>query len=348
MCTSKNSNFKDQGFLKSYTEAIASNICLAVLDNKCSITWVNDKFCDITQYEPQELIGRPLSETNLVCMNVSEFKSLHDQISSGRPWSGEIRTRTKIGSRIWLKTDILPIQDEGEEVGSYLVFTSDITQTKAALEEKKHVMETLVQSEARYRALVDNQPDLMSLCNRHGVRIFVNEKYCEFMGKHQHELLGTNIRELPLGGVSLDIINQVFQITQEKEEVSGVLELKNAKDEKVWMHLCVKGIFNNKGELFEILTTGRDVTDIKNAEIRLSKYVDDLESIAFMTSHKVRAPITTLLGLLELLRLNAIHSDQWNRLLGSFDKCVSDLDLYTRELGAFVNQRQSLRKEEEL
>jgi PAS domain S-box-containing protein len=349
MCTTKSLNSGEQGiqgYFKSYTDAIVSNIRLAILDTKFTITWVNDKFCDITRYAPQELIGRPLMETNLVCMHAGEFRSIHEHIASGRAWSGEIRTRTKSGNWIWLKTNILPILNKHGFVGSYLILSSDITATKAAVEEKEVVMETLTQSEARYRALVDNQPDLMSLSDKNGIRIFVNEKYCEFMGKCQSDLVGTNIRELRLGGLSLDIVDKVFELTLENNEISGVLALEDGKGEKVWMSVCVRGIFDKQGKLFEILTTARDVSVLKEAEIKLSKYVEDLENIAFMTSHKVRAPIATMLGLIELLRLDEIHSDQWNTLFTSFVKCMGDLDLYTRELGAFINQRQSAPKED--
>ena len=338
---------RNGGNFKCYTDAILANIRLAVLNNKCTITWVNDKFCRLIKYEPHELIGKPISETNLVCMDGDEFRAIHGVISSGHAWSGEIKSRTRLGALIWFKTNILPIIKQSGEVSSYLILSSNITETKAALEAKNEIMETLTRSEARYRALVENQPDLMSLCNAQGVRIFVNEKYCDFTGKTQHELIGTSIKDFPLRGLPPDVINRVFDMmTRENPEVSGVYELENSSGEKVWMSLCVRGIFDSEGKLFEILTTGRDVTELKKAEIRLSKYIEDLERIAFMASHKVRAPIATMLGLSELLRMDAIHADQWRIVFTSFEKCMSDLDLYTKELGAFINQRQSVRKED--
>ena len=349
MSISTKSNFEKRNGsnFKCYTDAILANIRLAVLSNKCTITWVNDKFCRLINYEQHELIGKPISETNLVCMDADEFRAIHGVISSGHAWSGEIKSRSRLGALIWFKTNILPIIKPSGEVGSYLILSSNITETKAALEAKNEMMETLTRSEARYRALVENQPDLMSLCDAEGVRIFVNEKYCDFTGKTQGELIGTSIKDSPLQGLPLDVINRVFEMmTMENPEVSGVYELENSSGEKVWMSLCVRGIFDNQGKLFEILTTGRDVTVLKKAEIRLSKYIDDLERIAFMASHKVRAPIATMLGLLELLRMDAIHADQWSIVFASFEKCMSDLDLYTKELGAFINQRQSVRNED--
>jgi len=345
----KSSNFKngnDERFFKTYTDAIVSNIRLAILDNKCTITWVNDKFCNLVMYEEHELIGKPISELNLVCLDEGEFKTIQSQISSARPWCGEVKSRTKEGSTIWVKTTIIPVLDGEGKVVSHLIVSSNITSTKRALEEKSEVMETLTRSEARYRVLVENQPDLMSLCNAEGVRLFVNEKYSEFVGKRPDELIGTNIRELPFGGISPALIDQIFQMTPQNKEVSGVLQLENSKGEKVWVSLCVQGIFNAEGKLFEILTIGRNVSNLKKAEIRLSNYIADLERIAFITSHKVRSPIATMLGLVELLRLNAIHSDQWDRVFSCFDQCLNDLDLCTKELGSFINQSQTLRKED--
>jgi PAS domain S-box-containing protein len=347
MSNLKNSNFgaRKANNFKCYTEAILANVRLAVLNNKCTITWVNDKFCELIKYEQGDLIGKPISETNLISMNEDEFRSIRRIISSGHAWSGEIKSRNRQGATIWFKTNILPIMDASGEIGSYLILSSNITATKTALEEKNEMMETLTRSEARYRALVENQSDLMSLCNAEGIRMFVNEKYCEFTGKTQQALIGKSIRDTPLLGLSVDVVTRVFELTAENQEVSGVFELENSKGKKVWMSLCIRGIFDSQGKLFEILTIGRDVTLLKTAELRLSKYIEDLERIAFMTSHKVRAPIATMLGLLELLRLNAIGQDQWRNIFSNFEKCVGHLDLYTKELGAFINQRQSLRED---
>ena len=160
-------------------------------------------------------------------------------------------------------------------------------------------------------------------------------------------MIGTSIKDFPLRGLPPDVINRVFDLmTREDPEVSGVYELENSSGEKVWMSLCVRGIFDSEDNLFEILTTGRDVTDLKKAEIRLSKYIEDLERIAFMASHKVRAPIATMLGLLDLVRMDAIQANQLSIVFTSFEKCMSDLDLYTKELGAFINQRQSVGRED--
>jgi len=331
----------DRSFLDAYVEAIVSNIRIAVLDKRCSIIWVNERFCNLTKYSNHELIGQPIDKLNLVCLDPDEFKIIFSIISTGEEWSGEIKSQAKDGSFFWIKANILPIKNRNDEISSYLIFNSNITATKTALEEKQAALENLKRSEARYRALVENQPDLVSLCKADGTRTYVNSSYCRFMGIDPDELMGTNICELSIKGMPYMFMLKGLSLTTQKPEATGIFELENSTGNKFWVSVCLKGIFDAGGSLYEILTIGRNVTDLKNAELRKGDYIEDLERIAFMTSHNVRGPIATTLGLIELLKMDAIHSEQWSHVMDSFKKCIVDLDAYTRELSAFIYQRQS-------
>lgn len=323
-----------------FARTILSHIRLAVLDSRCFFIWVNDKFCKLTAYQEQELLGKSIKDLNLVGLCPSEFRQIQSVIMSGHIWSGEIPSKTKPGEILWVKLTILPVKDTSGNITSYIVLSSNVTEVRNALKEKNDALANLILSEARYRALIENQTDLISLCDGNGIRLFVNESYCTFVGKTQDELIGTHILELPLPGLSAEIIKRVFELTPQQSEISGVVELENAAHKKVWISFSVRGIFDSQGRLCEVLTIGRDVTILKMAELHLSKYIDDLERIAFITSHRVRAPIVTMKGLLELLRLNAFDSNQWSRVLTEFQKCVDNLDQHTSELGNFVNHRQ--------
>lgn len=331
----------DKAFLDPYVDAITANVSIAVLDAQFTIIWVNAPFCNLLKYTEHELIGHPVNKLNLTCQDPNFFEVLFSTLSAGSKWSGELKSRTKNGADFWVKTNILPIKNKKNEIESYLVLNSNITATKTALEEKNIAMENLVRSEDRYRALVENQSDLISLCKADGTRIYVNNSYCKFFGKNFSEMIGTNIKEFSFIGIPEKFIQEAFLVTPERPEVFGIFELKNSLGENFWISLCVKGIFDAGGSLYEILTIGRDVTNLKNAELQKSNYIEDLERIAFMTSHNVRSPIATMQGFIELLRMNAIHTHQWNQVLDSFKKCIGDLDVYSKEMAAFISQRQS-------
>ncbi|HEX5172271.1 MAG TPA: PAS domain S-box protein [Cyclobacteriaceae bacterium] len=327
--------------MEAYAMAIISKLRIAVLDSNCRIIWVNERFCGLTKYHQDELVGQRIQDLKLICDDMEKVNAALASLSNGLKWSGEVKSQAKDGLTFWVKTDILPIFGNNDELESYLVFCSDITAMKAALKEKDDVLERLTLGEARYRALVENQSDLVSLCDANGVRIYVNASYCKFVGKHYDELKGTNIKNYPMPGVPDDVTQKAFQLTPAQPEISGVLPLKDAGGRSFWISLRIKGIFDGDGNLYEILTIGRDVTSLKKAELEKSNYIKDLERIAHMTSHNVRGPIATMLGFLELMRMNAIESEQWHDVLNNLKKCINDLDFYTRELGSFIYQRQA-------
>jgi PAS domain S-box-containing protein len=341
MNTTLGSAFVPNGFSKAHTEAIISNMRMAELDRRCIITWANDQFCELTQYEKHELVGKPVSDLNLVCLDPEDFKAIHVIISSGEVWSGEVRTVAKDGSILWVKVNIIPVQHELTEIVSYLVSITNITATKHAFEKEKIALQNMKKSELRYRAVVENQSDIISLCNADGTRLFVNQSCCQFLGKTEQELVGSNVLDFPLKGLPQNVYFEVLRLTAQNQKISGVYELEDAAGRKVWISFLFKGIFDVDGNLYEILTIGRDVTELKTAEINRSKYVEELERISFMTSHKVRAPISQMQGFLELLRINAIHTHEWETILNHFKKSMETLDACTRELGAFVYLSQS-------
>lgn len=321
--------------LENYVEAITSNIRLAILDSNFIIMWASDPLYQVLEYTRDEVIGLPFSR---ICP-LPENKIA--QLREGKKWSGEVKSATKYGQVIWFKSNVLPISVSPGNVASYLVINSNISTTKFALAEKEEAVGQLEKSEARYRALVENQSDLISLCDAHGNRKFVNGSYCHFLGKSFRELVGTNIKTLPFPGVPASLIHQVLHLSPENPEINGIFPARNSLHQDFWIDISIKGIFNTQNELEEILTIGRDVTKLKNAELQQTNYIRDLERIAFMTSHNVRGPIATMLGLIELLRMGGIEKDKWNVVPEAFKSCVNRLDTCTREMSDFIYQRQN-------
>jgi PAS domain S-box-containing protein len=330
----------EQALLNASINSTAANVRFAVLDKDFRIGWASAQFCETFGRTESDLMGESLSHLDGM-LHTSMFQTLFPIVSTGVQWSGELRYDTPFGDRVWLQTHLLPIhadQDSGHQL--YLFLINDITDTKVALQEKQAALTDLRYSEARYRALIENQSDLIALFNVHGDRIYVNSKYQDFTGKSFIEIIGTNIYEFTLKGVPLSFIRQAFLLTPDNPEISKVFELENARQEKQWILLYVRGIFDSFGNLYEFMSIGRNVTDLKHAELQKTDYIEALERIAFMTSHRVRSPISTMQGLLELLRMDAVDADQWELVRHALKRCVDDLDKYSRELGDFIYHQQ--------
>lgn len=69
-------------------------------------------------------------------------------------------------------------------------------------------------------------------------------------------------------------------------------------------------------------------------------YQKALNALAFSISHRFRRPIATMLGLLELIRLDLLNGDEHPQAIRDFKTCLDELDRYTRELSCLIHREQ--------
>ncbi len=116
--------------LEQFKYALDQSSLIDVSDKNGVITYANDKFCQTSGFNREEIIGRTHESLRSGYHTEEFYEKMWDTISAGKIWVGGIKNKTKDGKFYWVHTSIIPFRNEQNEVFKYLAIRQDITNFK--------------------------------------------------------------------------------------------------------------------------------------------------------------------------------------------------------------------------
>lgn len=284
-----NETQSDQQELRILKRVLDQHAIVSIADAAGNITYVNDKFCQVSKYSKDELIGQNHRILKSGMHDAKFFDDMRLTISSGHHWEGEVCNRNKDGGLYWVETTIVPSLDEDGLPYQYVSMRTEITKIKiaeATLAQSKVELEVLVQartaelqqeievrreSEQRFRQLSENIREVFWITDpAKNIMLYISPAYEQIWGRALQSL--NDSHQDWLEAIHGEDRQRVFQAMQTKQVVGLYDEeyrIVRPDGEVRWIHDKAFPVRNSEGVVYRIVGVAEEITERKASEVKM-------------------------------------------------------------------------------
>jgi PAS domain S-box-containing protein len=201
--------------------------------------------------------------------------------------------------RLWFEVQYLPARNEENEIYGVAFVSLDITQRKLT----EIALLKSYQEVQNFRNAL-NTSALISLTDKHGRIIEVNETFCKVSKYSREELIGSTHKLINAGYHSKEFFSELWKTISAGKSWRGEIHNRAKDGTYYWIDTSITPVLDENGKIIQYLSVRYLITERKKAEEDREILVRNLTKFAFMTAHNLRGPLARILGLISILNLD--------------------------------------------
>jgi PAS domain S-box-containing protein len=253
-------NINVQNLNDAYQQALDKTAIVGITDLQGNIIYVNDKFCEISKYTKEELIGKNHNILKSGYHDVDFYKHLWKTIRGGGVWMGQIKNKAKDGSYYWVQTTIVPVLNAEQKPYQYLSFRLDITEQKLAEEQR-------AESESRLRLVAENFPNgSISLIDRELKILFTAGAGYDAVDFNPEQITGKPLKEA-VSPQTIAFIEEHLHRLLAGETLTQEVSTRNRH-----YNLIYRPVFDKSGDANGFVMLVLDDTENKKSALEIKRH----------------------------------------------------------------------------
>jgi len=310
--------------------AMDQHAIVSITDANGVITYANQKFCEISGFNKQEIIGKTYSIIKSDFHPDVFFDEYKNTQQKGDVWHGAIRNKTKNNHYFWVETTSVPFVNERDQVYQFVTIQTDISSIKDA---KKTLQLQSAALEVAANGIV--------ITDQHAHILWANKAFSEITGYSLEEVINQTPKLLNSGKQNTAFFENMWETILAEKSWHGELINRRKNGELYSEELTISPVLDSAGKISHFISIKQDISKRRVTEeaLRRSQKMEAIGQLSGGIAHDFNNQLSVILGYLDIIQNTSVSMEKVVQYTTIATKATSRCVELTQQLLAFSRKK---------